>query len=107
MNGPALLGEACALPLAVLSTGDAIAAAHLVFRLREVAEAAAAEVTDGFDGAGGVLAAAAAGAGAGAVGAGVAGAGAGAVMSAAAAAAAAAAGLAERVELVRAGAGGG
>lgn len=39
MNGPALLGEAFALPLAVVSTGDALAAARVVFRLREASQA--------------------------------------------------------------------
>jgi len=35
LNGPAALGEACKLPLLVVSTGDAMAAAELVFHLRE------------------------------------------------------------------------
>ena len=34
LGGPALLGEACALPLAVVSTGDALGAAELAFTFR-------------------------------------------------------------------------
>ena len=51
LAGPALLGEACALPLAVVSTGDAMDAVTLAFKTRgdsevsEVSEAETVEVT--------------------------------------------------------------
>jgi hypothetical protein len=49
LAGPALLGEACALPLAVVSTGDAMDAVELAFKTRgdsEVSEVSAAETVE-------------------------------------------------------------
>ena len=49
LAGPALLGEACALPLAVVSTGDAMDAVTLAFKTRgdsEVSEVSEAETVE-------------------------------------------------------------
>ena len=46
LGGPALLGEACALPLAVVSTGDALGAAELAFAFRAGGDASEGDAAD-------------------------------------------------------------